>query len=248
MPRWLVIAFQVAAAVAALILLRYLNRWIEPLNDEYLRWAVQGAAIALLTALVAVLIAATSASNTAEELFLGVARLAGLAFCGCVIYFSGRLGWEVYWAGGIVGEIPYWLIGAGLLPVAIAMIGAFAYIAEEREGRSGTPPLLTLLIAGAATVVLVMLATQVTYTACIEFDLYNPFGRPFSYYQLWLFYCDETLKGALFDFSEVFKIHIQDQLSFDARAHWSFGLFVVVYRMCASFIVVGALVAMWKNW
>jgi hypothetical protein len=92
-----------------------------------------------------------------------------------------------------------------------------------------------------------MLAAQATYTAFVEFNLYNPFERSFSYYQLWLFYCDEALKGALFDFSEVFKINIQDQLYFDARAHWGFGLFVVIYRMCASFIVVGAVIAMWKN-
>jgi hypothetical protein len=72
--------------------------------------------------------------------------------------------------------------------------------------------------------------------------VYNPFNSAPGLGEVYLFVIDQALKGALFDFMEIFSLDLTN-LAIDANDKWFFGAFLVVFRLFFSFIVIGAFIA-----
>jgi hypothetical protein len=78
----------------------------------------------------------------------------------------------------------------------------------------------------------------VTFYSSTVYGYYNPFQAQASYGEIFLFLLDETLKGALFDVMEVFKIDLQEVLSVDAKKYFAFGSLLAAWRTFVSAYVI----------
>ncbi|KAB2910923.1 MAG: hypothetical protein F9K29_23755 [Hyphomicrobiaceae bacterium] len=90
----------------------------------------------------------------------------------------------------------------------------------------------------AVACVLVLAASGITYTLIQNIGVESPFNVKPENWQVGLYFLDHAMKGAFFDFCEVFQVSLQKTLTHRAAFDNPFAYGIVTYRLLMNFLTL----------